>query len=222
MDKKAILGRKIGMTQIFSPDGKVTPVTAIEAGPCPVIQHRTEERDGYVAVQIGFGAKPKRTTSKPLRGHFEKAGVSPVRFVKEIRLETEKELEAYEVGSELKADTFGEGEYVDVVGTSKGRGFAGVMKRHNFHGALTTSHGTHEKFRHGGAIGAGATPARVFAGTKMAGRYGGVRATIRNLEVMRVDVEQNLLYVKGAIPGPNGGFVYVRPAKTKKAKAESK
>lgn len=222
MDKKAILGRKIGMTQIFSPDGTVTPVTAVEAGPCPVIQHRTQERDGYVAVQIGFGAKAKRTTSKPLRGHFEKAGVSPVRFVKEIRLETEAQLEAYEVGSEVKADTFAEGEWVDVIGTSKGRGFAGVMKRHNFHGALTMSHGTHEKFRHGGAIGAGATPARVFAGTKMPGRYGGTRSTIRNLRVMRVDLEQNLIYVTGAVPGPNGAFVYIRPAKTKKITAATK
>lgn len=222
MDKKAILGRKVGMTQIFAPDGTVTPVTAIEAGPCPVIQHRTTERDGYIAVQLGFGVKPKRTTTKPLRGHFDKAGVAPVRFVKEIRLQTEAELEAYEVGTDVKADAFGEGEWVDVIGKSKGRGFAGVMKRHNFHGALTMSHGTHEKFRHGGSIGAGATPGRVFPGTKMAGRHGGTRSTVRNLRVMRVDLEQNLIYIKGAIPGPNGAYVFIRPAKTKKAAAASK
>lgn len=217
MDTKAILGRKIGMTQIFSPDGKVTPVTAVEAGPCPVIQHRTAERDGYVAVQIGFGAKPKRTTSKPLQGHFEKAGVTPVRFVKEIRLESEKQLEAFEVGSELKADTFVEGEYVDVIGTSKGRGFAGVMKRHNFKGQ-GASHGNHKNHRTPGAVGQCSFPGRVFKGQRMAGRMGHDRVTTLNLEIVDADAERNLLLVKGSVPGPNGGLVSVRSSVTAAAK----
>ena len=188
-----------------------------------MLQHRTPDTDGYVAVQVGFDHKRKPSVKKPEQGHFAKSGAEPRRFVREIRLETEAELETYPVGSEFKADVFAEGEYVDVVGTSKGRGFAGVMKRHNFHGALSMTHGTHEKFRHGGTIGAGATPARVFPGTKMAGQYGNVRRTVRNLQVMRVDAEQNLIYLKGAIPGPPNGYVYMRPAKTKKAKpAEDK
>jgi large subunit ribosomal protein L3 len=222
MAAKALLGKKIGMTQMFSPDGLVTPVTAIEAGPCPVIQHRTPERDGYVAVQIGFDPKRKPSVKKPEKGHFEKAGVEPRRFVREIRLAAAAELETYPVGSELTAEIFAEGEYVDVVGTSKGRGHTGVMKRHNFGGAAMTSHGTHEKFRHGGSIGAGAYPGRVFKGTKMSGQHGNMRRTARNLQVMRVDAEHHVLYIKGAIPGPINGYVYVRPAKTKQAKAAGK
>lgn len=223
MPTKALLGKKIGMTQLFAPDGGVTPVTAILAGPCAVLQHRTPDRDGYVAVQLGFDDKRARRVKKPEKGHFAKAGVTPRRFVRELRLAAAGDLEKYPVGSELKADLFEVGEWVDVVGTSKGKGFAGVVKRHHFKGQSTISHGCHEYERHGGALGGHSDPGRVPKGAKrMAGHMGNARATSRNLQVMRVDAGQNLLYVRGAIPGATDGYVYIRPAKTKHGKAAAK
>jgi large subunit ribosomal protein L3 len=213
---KAILGKKLGMTQLFAPDGQVTPVTAIQAGPCPVVQHRTSERDGYVAVQIAFDEKRRQSVKKPEKGHFEKAGTAVRRFVREFRLGAEGDLATYPVGTELKADVFAVGDWVDVVGRSKGKGFAGVVKRHHFKGQSTISHGCHEYERHGGALGGHSDPGRVPKGAKrMAGHMGNARATARNLLVMRVDAAQNLLYVCGAVPGPTNGYVYVRPARTK-------
>lgn len=223
MPAKALLGKKIGMTQLFAPDGEVTPVTAILAGPCAVVQHRTSGRDGYAAVQIAFDDKRRKAVKKPEQGHFDKAGVTPRRFVREIRLGADGDLEKYPVGTELKADVFAVGEWVDVVGTSKGKGFAGVVKRHHFKGQSTVSHGCHEYERHGGALGGHSDPGRVPKGAKrMPGHMGDARCTSRNLQVMRVDAMQNLLYVRGAVPGPTSGYLYIRPAKTKAGVAAKK
>lgn len=208
---QGLIGRKVGMTQLFSEDGNVIPVTAIEAGPCWVVQKKTQERDGYTAVQLGFGTKKPKRTTKPLQGHFDRSGVTPKRWLREFRVD-EVTLEALEEGQEVSGAIFAELLYVDVIGTSKGRGFSGVMKRHNFAGK-NASHGTHESFRGGGAVGAGADPARVFKNTRMPGQYGNARVTIRNLEIVRFVEDQNLLLVKGAVPGPNGGMVCVRASR---------
>ena len=205
---QGLIGRKVGMTQLFSDSGDVIPVTAIEAGPCRVIQKKTVERDGYRAVQLGFGDKKIKRTTKPLQGHFERSGVAPKRWLREFRVDAAT-LEELEEGQEVTGDIFSELRFVDVTGTSKGRGFAGVMKRHGFAGKNRT-HGTHESFRGGGAVGQGADPARVFKNTRMAGQYGNAQVTIKNLEVVRFIEDQNLLLVKGAVPGPNGGMVCVR------------
>jgi large subunit ribosomal protein L3 len=199
---KGILGEKLGMTQVFTEDGRALPVTVIKAGPCRVVQVKTAERDGYAAVQLGYAERPRPT--KPMAGHFAKAGVEPTRYVIELRTD-----EAYEAGQEVRADIFAPGERADVVGVSKGKGFAGPMKRHGFKG-LSSSHGTEKKHRSPGAIGACATPSRVFRGMKMAGQMGHQRVTVLNLEVVEADAERGLLLLRGAVPGPNGGLVMVR------------
>ena len=203
---KGILGRKIGMTQVFDEAGRAVPVTVVEAGPCRVAQVKTPETDGYTAIQLSFGAA-KRTT-KPLAGHLAKAGIDGARHLVELRLE---ELGDYSPGTEIKADVFEPGELVDVIGVTKGKGFAGSMKRHNFKG-LSSSHGTERKHRSPGSVGACATPARVFKGTRMSGHMGHRRVTTLNLKVIKADPQRNLLLLMGAVPGPKGGLVMVRSA----------
>jgi large subunit ribosomal protein L3 len=204
---KGILGTKLGMTQVFD-DTRAVPVTVIKAGPCFVTQVKTEATDGYAAVQLAFAQARRNGVSKPLQGHFEKAGADPSRYVVEIRTD---DAEAYTLGQEIKADVFAAGDRADVVGVSKGKGFAGVVKRHGF-GGLSSSHGTERKHRSPGAIGACATPSRVFKGMRMAGQMGNERVTILNLEVVQADAERGLLLLKGAVPGPDGGLVMVRSA----------
>ena len=203
---KGLLGRKVGMTQVFDDAGHAVPVTVVEAGPCNVAQVKTQEKDGYSAVQLSFG-EPKRVNG-PAAGHFAKAGIDPARHLVELRVDDVGEFSA---GSEIKADVFEEGETVDVIGVTKGKGFAGVMKRHNF-GGLGASHGTERKHRSPGSIGGASTPARVFRGKKMAGHLGHERVTTLNLKVIKVDPERNLLLIRGAVPGPRGGLVMVRSA----------
>jgi large subunit ribosomal protein L3 len=203
MGVKGILGEKLGMTQVFTEEGRAVPVTVIAAGPCRVVQVKTLDRDGYRAVQLGYGARTR--PHKPASGHFGKAGIDqPARYVVELRTD-----ETFEPGQELKADIFAPGEHTDVIGVSRGKGFTGVMKRHGFAG-LSASHGTERKHRSPGAIGACATPSRVFRGTKMAGQMGNQRVTVLNLEVVEADAERGLLLLKGAVPGPVGGLVMVR------------
>ena len=204
---KGILGTKLGMTQIFD-DTRAIPVTVIKAGPCFVAQVKTEEKDGYSAVQLAFGATRPNGLTKPEQGHFDKHGGQTGRHVVEIRTD---DAGSYEPGQELRADVFEPGERADVVGVSKGKGFAGVMKRHGFSG-LSSSHGTERKHRSPGSIGAASTPSRVFKGMRMAGQMGNERVTVLNLEVVRADAERNLLLLRGAIPGPEGGLVMVRSA----------
>ena len=196
------------MTQVWDAQNRLVPVTVIKAGPCVVTQVRNADADGYDAVQIAFGAIDPRKVNKPRAGHFEKAGVTPRRHLVEIRT---SEASSYELGQELMATTFESGQDVDVVGTTKGKGFAGVMKRHGFHG-VSSSHGSHKNHRKPGSIGACATPGRVFKGHKMAGRMGGVRQTTQNLTIHAVDADKGLLLIKGAVPGPRGGIVLVRTA----------
>lgn len=204
--KKGIIGKKIGMTQIFDEKGKVIPVTVIEAGPCVVTQKKTAENDGYEAVQVGFGdQKPQRLT-KPLKGHFDKGGVAPKKTLKELRLD---DISGLNVGDLIKADVFEAGEKVDVTGTSKGKGYQGVIKRWNFH-RLKESHGTGPVARHAGSLGAISDPSRVFPGHKAAGHMGSETVTVQNLTVAKVDAENNLIAIKGAVPGPNGGIVVIR------------
>ena len=204
--KKAILGKKIGMTQIFDENGKVVPVTVIEAGPCVVSQKKTIETDGYEAVQIGFGDLRPKLVNKPAKGHFDKFGIAPKRVLRECRFE---DISTYNVGDIIKADVFETGEKVDVVGTSKGKGYAGVIKRWNFR-RLKESHGTGPVVRKGGSNGACSDPSRVFKGKKMSGHLGAERVTIQNLTIAKIDVENNLIAIKGAVPGPNGGTVLIR------------
>jgi large subunit ribosomal protein L3 len=203
---KGILGRKIGMTQIFDDKSRVVPVTVIQVENCRVSGVRTEEKDGYTAIQMTFGDVKEKSLSKPEAGHLKAAGVPLARHLVELRL---KDVSGFSVGQEIKADIFAKGEHADVVGVSKGKGFAGVMKRHNFHGK-SASHGTQRKHRSPGSIGACATPSRVFKGMKMAGRMGGERVTMLNLEVVESDASKDLLLIRGAVPGPNGGLVLVR------------
>lgn len=205
---KGVLGEKLGMTQVWDEANRVVPVTVVKAGPCVVTQVRTPDTDGYAAVQIAYGAIRPRKVTKPAQGHFDKAGVTPRRHLVELRTDDASE---YVLGQEVTADTFEAGQVVDVVGTSKGKGFAGVMKRHGFHG-LRASHGVERKHRSPGSIGGCATPGRVFKGMKMAGRMGGVRVTTQNLTVHAVDAEKGLLLIKGAVPGPAGGLVLVKTA----------
>ena len=206
--KKGIIGKKIGMTQIFDENGKVIPVTVIEAGPCVVTQKKTVENDGYVAVQVGFGDVKVSKLNKPLKGHFAKNDVAPKKTLKEFRLE---DCSAVNVGDIIKADTFAEGEIVDVKGTSKGHGTAGAIKRWNF-SRLRESHGTGPNARHQGSLGACSSPSRVFKGRKMAGHYGHESVTVQNLKVAKVDNENNLIAIKGAVPGPKGGIVVIADA----------
>ncbi len=206
--RKGLLGTKLGMTQVWDENNRIVPVTVIEAGPNVVTQVRTPESDGYSAVQLAFGAIDPRKVNKPDGGHFAKAGVTPRRHVMELRTEDASE---YTIGQELKADVFAAGAVVDVTGTSKGKGNAGVMKRHGFHG-LRASHGVHRKHRSPGSIGGCATPGRVFKGLRMAGRMGSDRVTTQGLTIHSVDAERNLILVKGAVPGPNGSLVLIRDA----------
>ncbi|MBL3698693.1 50S ribosomal protein L3 [Leucobacter luti] len=206
---KGLLGTKLGMTQVWDENGKVVPVTVIEVAPNVITQIRTPEVDGYNAVQIAAGAIDPRKVNKPAAGHFEKAGVTPRRHVTEIRTADAAE---YALGQELTVDgTFEAGQKIDVVGTSKGKGFAGTMKRHNFKG-VSASHGSHRNHRKPGSIGGAATPGRVFRGHKMAGRMGGDRVTVQNLIVQAIDAEKGLILVKGAVPGARGRLVFVRNA----------
>jgi len=205
---KGILGRKLGMTQIFDEGARAIPVTAIEAGPCRIAQVRTPERDGYSAIQLAFGEVKDGKLSKPELGHMKKSGANGHRHLVELRV---ADASKYEVGQVVRADVFEQGERADVIGTSKGKGFAGVYKRHGFGGA-PASHGTERKHRTPGSVGATTTPSRVLKGRKMPGRMGHERVTVLNLEVVRADPERNLLLVKGAVPGPVGGLVVVRSA----------
>lgn len=201
--KKGLIGKKIGMTQLFDENGKVIPVTVVEAGPCTVVQKKTVENDGYAAVQIGYGDVKITRVNKPEAGHFKKANVAPKKVLREFRLE---DTDALNVGDVLKADVFAAGDRVDVVGTSKGKGTAGAIKRWNF-SRLKESHGTGPVARHAGSLGACSDPSRVYKGKKLAGHLGAERVTIQNLDVVKVDVENNLIAIKGAIPGPKGGIV---------------
>jgi large subunit ribosomal protein L3 len=205
---KGILGEKLGMTQVFDENNRIIPVTVVKAGPCVVTLIRTVEKDGYSAVQLGFGRIDPRKVTKPVGGHFKAAGVTPRKHVMELRTDA---IEGYEVGQELGADVFDAGAEVDVTGTTKGKGTAGVMKRHGFAG-LGSAHGTQRKHRSPGSIGGCATPGRVFKGLRMSGRMGHVTQTTQNLRVHKVDTENGLLLIKGAIPGPKGSVVLVKTA----------
>lgn len=201
--QKGLIGKKIGMTQLFDESGKVIPVTVVEAGPCVVVQKKTTENDGYEAVQVGFGDVKVQRVNKPQAGHFKKADVAPKKVLKEFRLD---DCTALSVGDILKADVFAVGDRVDVVGTSKGKGTAGAIKRWNF-SRLKESHGTGPVARHAGSLGACSDPSRVYKGKKLAGHLGAERVTIQNLDIVKVDTENNLIAIKGAIPGPKGGIV---------------
>jgi 50S ribosomal protein L3 len=212
---KGILGTKLGMTQLWDENNKVVPVTVIQAGPCVVTQVRTPEKDGYNAVQLGYGAIKAKKVTKPDAGHFAKADVTPRKHLLELRTANASE---FTLGQELTAELFAGGEFVDVTGTTKGKGTAGVMKRHGF-GGLKASHGVHRKHRAPGSIGGCSTPGRVFKGLRMAGRMGNAKVTVQNLKIHAVDTERGLLLVRGAIPGNNGSLVVVRSAAKKGEKA---
>ncbi|HML51077.1 MAG TPA: 50S ribosomal protein L3 [Propionicimonas sp.] len=212
---KGLLGTKLGMTQVWDADNKVVPVTVIQAGPCVVTQIRTADNDGYSAVQLGFGAVKAKKVTKPAAGHFDKAGVTPRKHLVELRT---ADASTYTIGQELNADVFSAEDVVDVTGVTKGKGTAGVMKRHGF-GGLRASHGVHRKHRSPGSIGACATPGHVFKGTRMAGRMGVDKVTVQNLTVHGVDTERGLILVKGSVPGPKGTLVVVRTAAKKGVKA---
>ena len=207
------LGRKLGMTQVFNDRGDRIPVTVVRAGPCTVIQKKTEESDGYTAVQLGFEGRKEKHTTAPMRGHFAKAETAPRRFLYEVRVSAEEAAEL-EVGKDVSVEgLFEPGQRVDVTGRTKGRGFTGVVKRWSFP-THTSTHGTHEAFRHSGAISAGTYPGKVFKGKKMAGQYGGERVTTRGLEVVRVDAERNLVFLRGAVPGHRDAIVRLRRSRT--------
>ncbi len=201
--QKGIIGKKIGMTQIFDEHGKVVPVTVVEAGPCTVVQKKTVESDGYVAVQLGYGDVKATKVNKPSKGHFDKAGVAPKKTLREFRFE---DISGMNIGDIIKADVFGEGDKIDVVGTSKGKGYAGTIKRWNGH-RLRESHGTGPVARHAGSMGSCSSPSRVFKGKKLPGHLGAERVTVQNLKVVKIDAENNLIAVKGAVPGPKGSLV---------------
>ena len=203
--QKGIIGKKIGMTQIFDEAGKVIPVTVVEAGPCVVVQKKTAENDGYEAVQLGYGDIRAKRVNKPLQGHFKKADVAFKRTLKEFRFE---DISGLNVGDLVKADTFAEGDIVDVSGTSKGKGFAGTIKRYN-NARLKETHGTGPVHRHAGSMGACSSPSRIFKGKKMPGQLGNEKVTVQNLEVVKIDAENNLIAIKGAIPGPKNGIVTI-------------
>ena len=204
--QKAIIGKKVGMTQIFDETGKVIPVTVIEAGPCTVVQKKTVENDGYESVQLGFEDLADKKLTKPMKGHFEKAGVSAKKYLKEFRLEN---CAAYNVGDVLKADVFAAGDKIDVVGTSKGKGYAGVVKRWNAHSQEHT-HGVGPVHRSVGSTGANTDPSRVMPGKHMPGHLGAEQVTVQNLEVVKVDAEANMIAIRGAVPGPKGGVVFIK------------
>ncbi len=203
--QKGIIGKKIGMTQIFDESGKVIPVTVVEAGPCVVVQKKTVENDGYAALQLGFGDVKVQRVNKPMKGHFDKADVACKKNLKEFRLDN---CDILNVGDIVKADTFAAGEAVDVVGISKGKGFAGAIKRHNQH-RLKETHGTGPVHRQAGSMGACSSPSRIYKGKGMAGHMGAEQVTVQNLEIVKIDAENNLIAIKGAVPGPKGGIVYI-------------
>ena len=203
--QKGIIGKKIGMTQIFDEAGKVVPVTVVEAGPCVVVQKKTVENDGYAALQLGYGDVKVQRMNKPMKGHFDKADVACKKTLKEFRLE---DCDALNVGDIVKADTFAVGDAIDVVGTSKGKGYAGPIKRHNQH-RLKETHGTGPVHRQAGSMGACSSPSRIYKGKGMAGHMGAEQVTVQNLEIVKIDTENNLIAIKGAIPGPKGGIVYI-------------
>jgi large subunit ribosomal protein L3 len=215
---KGVLGTKLGMTQVFADDGRIVPVTVVAAGPCVVTAVRTPDADGYSAVQLGFGEIDPRRVTKPVAGHFAKAGVTPRRYLVEVRTD---DAASYTLGQEVTAETFAAGELVDVTATSKGKGFAGVVKRHGFKG-LSSSHGTKRKHRAPGSIGGCAYPGRVFKGVRMAGRMGGERTTTANLTLHGVDADRGLLLIKGSVPGAAGSLVLVRNAAKSPAKSEAR
>ena len=200
-----LIGKKLGMTQVFEESGSLVPVSVIEVGPCPIVQVKTEDKDGYSAVQLGFGSKRESLATKPMLGHYKASGAQPQRILREMRVDDTSE---YKVGESLSVDVFEGADKVDVVGVTKGRGFAGAIKRHGFHRGPET-HGSHSH-RELGSVGMCATPARIFKGKRMAGRMGGVRQTAKNLRVVKIDAENNLLYVKGAVPGASNNLVLVR------------
>ncbi|MDL2300486.1 50S ribosomal protein L3 [Clostridiaceae bacterium OttesenSCG-928-D20] len=214
--KKAIIGKKVGMTQIFDEAGKVVPVTVIEAGPCVVIQKKTDDKEGYTAVQLGYEDVPERKLTKPEKGHLAKAGDSLKKHLKEFRLE---DCESLSVGDELKADVFAEGDKIDITGISKGKGYQGVVKRYNAH-VQRRSHGGGPVHRHSGSMGSGTSPGRIFPGRIGAGHMGDEQVTVVNLDVVKVDPELNMIVVKGAVPGPKGGIVYLKST-TKKVREKT-
>ena len=203
--QKGIIGKKVGMTQIFDETGKVIPVTVVEAGPCVVVQKKTVENDGYAALQLGYGDAKAQRMNKPMKGHFDKADVGYKKTLKEFRFD---DCDALSVGDIVKADTFAVGDAVDVVGTSKGKGFAGAIKRHNQH-RLKETHGTGPVHRQAGSMGACSSPSRIYKGKGMAGHMGAEQVTVQNLEIVKIDTENNLIAIKGAVPGPKGGIVYI-------------
>lgn len=203
-----ILGKKIGMTQVFDESGAAIPATVVEAGPCPIVQIKTEGRDGYNAIQLGFGERNENKINRPRHGHFRKADVPPQRYLREVRVDT---TEGLSVGSVIDAGIFTAGDTVDVTGTSKGKGFTGVVKRWGFSGGRK-SHGGEQDLRRPGSIGAGSDPSRVFKGKRMAGRHGGKKVTVQNLEIIEADLERNLLVIKGAVAGPPNGLLIIRKA----------
>ena len=203
--QKGIIGKKIGMTQIFDEAGKVVPVTEVEAGPCVVVQKKTTENDGYAALQLGYGDVKVQRMNKPLKGHFDKADVACKKTLKEFRLD---DCDALNVGDIVKADTFAVGDAIDVVGVSKGKGFAGAIKRHNQH-RLKETHGTGPVHRQAGSMGACSSPSRIYKGKGMPGHMGAEQVTVQNLEIVKIDAENNLIAIKGAVPGPKGGIVYI-------------
>jgi large subunit ribosomal protein L3 len=203
--KKGIIGKKIGMTQIFDEMGNVIPVTVIQAGPCTVVQKKTVENDGYAALQLGYGDVKVQRVNKPMKGHFDKADVACKKTLKEFRLD---DCDALNVGDIVKADTFAVGDSIDVIGTSKGKGFQGAIKRHNQH-RLKETHGTGPVHRQAGSMGACSSPSRIYKGKGMAGHMGAEQVTVQNLEVVKIDAENNLIAIKGAVPGPKGGIVYI-------------
>ena len=207
-DTKGILGEKLGMTQVFDEHNRMVPVTVVKAGPCVVTQIRTQDKDGYTAVQLAFGQIDPRKVTKPVAGHFKAANVTPRRHLVEVRTDS---IEGFTIGQEIGPDVFAEGVRVDVTGTSKGKGTAGVMKRHGFHG-VSSSHGSHRNHRKPGSIGACATPGRVFKGMRMAGRTGHVTVTTTGLIIHKIDIERGLLLIRGAVPGPKGSLLLVRSA----------
>lgn len=203
--QKGIIGKKIGMTQIFDETGKVIPVTVVEAGPCVVVQKKTAENDGYTALQLGYGDVKVQRMNKPMKGHFDKANVACKSTLKEFRFD---DCESLNVGDIIKADTFAVGDVIDVCGISKGKGFAGAIKRHNQH-RLKETHGTGPVHRQAGSMGACSSPSRIYKGKGMAGHMGAEQVTVQNLEVVKIDAENNLIAIKGAVPGPKGGIVYI-------------
>jgi len=206
---KGLIGKKLGMTQVFKDTGEIIPVTMIQAGPCSVVQLKTVESDSYQAVQLAFGTKKESRSNKPEAGHYNRAGLKPMQVMKEFR---DYPLDNVKLGGTIAADIFKIGEKLDVTGNTKGKGFAGVMKRHGF-GAHKATHGTHESFRGPGSIGMHTWPGRVWRGKRMAGRMGNAHFTVRNLEIVRLEAEKNIIMVRGAIPGPNGGIVELRLTK---------